>query len=166
VSRNLFTACRFRGLADSRVVTQGEKAKKYNPQQRRSGHVHNSRRGQKGVDNRPEHDSLRADARQEVSCRTVIHAEYDQGGTSMTSRQEIIDLMEKFQKGDALVFKTPKTFGDDYVVIELNPESGKKYVLRLGKDLEAAKKSVPYYSHDHAKPIAKWIADRCGEPLG
>ncbi|HOG15799.1 MAG: hypothetical protein A4E73_00692 [Syntrophaceae bacterium PtaU1.Bin231] len=84
----------------------------------------------------------------------------------MTSRQEIIDLMEKFQKGDALVFKTPKTFGDDYVVIELNPESGKKYVLRLGKDLEAAKKSVPYYSHDHAKPIAKWIADRCGEPLG
>jgi hypothetical protein len=83
----------------------------------------------------------------------------------MTSRQEIIDTMEKFQKGDLLQFKTPKTFGEDYVVVELNPAAGKKFVLRLGKDLESAKKAAPYYSHDHAKPIAKWVADRCGELL-
>jgi len=83
----------------------------------------------------------------------------------MTSRQEIIDMMEKFQKGDLLTFKTPKTFGEDYVVVELNPETGKKFVLRLGKDIDSARKAPPYYSHDHAKPIAKWISDRCGEPL-
>jgi len=83
----------------------------------------------------------------------------------MISRQEIIDMMEKFQKGDQLKFKTPRTFGEDYVVIELNPQPGKKFVLRLGKDLESAKQSNPYYSHDHAKPVAKWVSDRCGEPV-
>jgi hypothetical protein len=78
------------------------------------------------------------------------------------SKQAIMAGMEKLQKDQALSFILPETFGGGVAVIELNQGAGKRYALKVGKDLETARNSAPYWSHDKAKPIAHWVADRLG----
>jgi hypothetical protein len=70
--------------------------------------------------------------------------------------------MEKLQKEQELCFAIPETFGGGAAVIRLNPDAGKRYILKVAKDLAAARSSTPYWSHDKAKHIAKWVADRLG----
>jgi hypothetical protein len=78
------------------------------------------------------------------------------------SKEAIIAGMEKLQKDQELSFTLPETFGGGVAVIQLNQGAGKKYVLRVAKDLETARSSPPYWSHDKAKHIAHWVADRLG----
>jgi hypothetical protein len=80
------------------------------------------------------------------------------------SREAITQDMEKLQKEQELCFTIPETFGGGAAVIRLNPGSGKRYILKVAKDLETARSSAPYWSHDKAKHIAKWVADRLGSP--
>ena len=79
------------------------------------------------------------------------------------SRKAIMERMEKLQKGQSLCFTMPDTFGGGVAIIQLNPDAGKRYILKVAKDLETARTSPPYWSHDKAKPMAKWVADRLGD---
>lgn len=79
------------------------------------------------------------------------------------SRDQIMERMEKLNKGESLKFSIPDTFGGGVAVIQLNPSGGKRFVLWVGKDEEAARNSKPYWEQDKAKPIAKWVADRVGD---
>jgi hypothetical protein len=78
------------------------------------------------------------------------------------SKQAIIAGVEKLQKGQDLSFTIPETFGGGVAIIELNEGAGKRYLLKVAKDQETARGSAPYWSHDKAKYIAKWVADRLG----
>lgn len=78
------------------------------------------------------------------------------------SKQAIMAGMEKLQKEQELCFTLPETFGGGVATIQLNPNAGKRYILKVAKDLETARSSSPYWSHDKAKHIAKWVADRLG----
>lgn len=78
------------------------------------------------------------------------------------SKDAIIKDMEKLQTEQELCFTIPETFGGGAAIIQLNPNAGKRYVLMVAKDLETARSSAPYWSHDKAKHIAKWVADRLG----
>jgi hypothetical protein len=78
------------------------------------------------------------------------------------SKQAIVGDMEKLQKEQELCFTIPETFGGGTAIIHLNPSAGKRYILKVAKDLETARGSAPYWSHDKAKHIAKWVADRLG----
>ena len=78
------------------------------------------------------------------------------------SRKAIMAGMDKLQKDQSLRFTIPETFGGGVAIIQLNPNEGKRYILKVAKDLETAGNSPPYWSHDKAKPIAKWVADRLG----
>jgi hypothetical protein len=80
------------------------------------------------------------------------------------SREAITQDMEKLQKEQELCFTIPETFGGGAAIIQLNPDSGKRYILKVAKDPETARSSAPYWSHDKAKHIAKWVADRLGSP--
>jgi hypothetical protein len=79
------------------------------------------------------------------------------------SRKAIMAGMEKLQKDQSLRFTIPDTFGGGVAVIQLNPDAGKRYILKVAQDLEAARVSPPYWSHNRTKPIAKWVADRLGD---
>jgi hypothetical protein len=79
------------------------------------------------------------------------------------SRKAIMELMERLQKGESLQFSVPETFGGGVALVQLNPNAGKRYILKVAKDLETARVSPPYWSHDKTKPIAKWVADRLGD---
>lgn len=81
------------------------------------------------------------------------------------STEEIVQRMEKLGKGESIKFSIPQTFGGGVAVIQLNPGEGKKYLLWVGKDEQSAMNSKPYWEHDKAKPIAKWVADRSGDLL-
>ncbi|MEW6668118.1 MAG: hypothetical protein AB1512_23135 [Thermodesulfobacteriota bacterium] len=78
------------------------------------------------------------------------------------SKDAIVAGMEKLQKEQELSFTIPETFGGGVAIIQLNPDAGKRYILKVAKDLDAARGSAPYWSHDKAKHIAKWVADRLG----
>jgi hypothetical protein len=82
-------------------------------------------------------------------------------------KKEIIQMMEQLDKGQSLSFKLPETFGGNYAVIEINPDhpqkGQKKYVLRLGKSEDAARKAAPFWLSDKAKQVAGWVSDRLGE---
>ena len=78
------------------------------------------------------------------------------------SREAITQDMEKLQKEQELCFTIPETFGGGAAIIRLNPDAGKRYILKVAKDLATARSSAPYWSHDKAKHIAKWVADRLG----
>jgi hypothetical protein len=78
------------------------------------------------------------------------------------SKEAIVGAMEKLQKEQELCFTIPETFGGGAAIIHLNPNAGKRYILRVAKDQETARSSAPYWSHDKAKHIAKWVADRLG----
>ncbi len=82
------------------------------------------------------------------------------------SREEIIQKMERLAKGESLKFSIPNTFGGGVALIQLNNAEGKKYLLWVGKDEATAMSSKPYWQHDKAKPIAKWVADRVGDFVG
>jgi hypothetical protein len=70
--------------------------------------------------------------------------------------------MEKLLKEQQLCFTIPATFGGGTAIVRLNPDAGKRYILQVAKDFETARGSAPYWSHDKAKHIAKWVADRLG----
>ena len=80
------------------------------------------------------------------------------------SKKGIIEMMERLQDGESLVFQLPQTFGGDKALLELNPrypEKGeKKYVLLVGKTEEKARDGKPYWTSDKAKKLAAWVADR------
>jgi hypothetical protein len=78
------------------------------------------------------------------------------------SREAITQEMEKLQKEQELCYTIPETFGGGAAIIRLNPDSGKRFILKVAKDLETARSSAPYWSQDKAKHIAKWVADRLG----
>jgi hypothetical protein len=78
------------------------------------------------------------------------------------TRKAIIQGMEKLQKDQSLSFIIPETFGGGVAIIHLNPAEGKRYILKVAKDPETARSSLPYWSHDKSRPIAKWVADRLG----
>lgn len=78
------------------------------------------------------------------------------------SRKAIMEGMEGLKKDQSLSFSIPETFGGGVAMIHLNPDSGKRYILKVASDLETARTSSPYWSHSKAKPIAKWVADRLG----
>lgn len=80
------------------------------------------------------------------------------------SKEAIMANMEKLQKEQELCFTIPATFGGGAAIIQLNPDTGKRYILKVARDLETARSSSPYWSHDKAKHIAKWVADRLGSP--
>ena len=80
------------------------------------------------------------------------------------SKEAIMKDMEKLQKEQKLCFTIPETFGGGAAIIRLNPDAGKRYILKVAKDLATARGSTPYWSHDKAKHIAKWVADRLGSP--
>jgi hypothetical protein len=75
--------------------------------------------------------------------------------------KEIMQHVEQLNEGQSLKFKIPQTFGGGMVVIELNQNKGKKYLLKLGKDDNV----TPYFDSDKSKDIAKWVADRQGESV-
>ena len=79
------------------------------------------------------------------------------------SRKAIMAGMEKLQKDQSLRFTMPDTFGGGVALIQLNPEAGKRYILKVAQDLESARVAPPYWSHNKSKPIAKWVADRLGD---
>ena len=81
------------------------------------------------------------------------------------SREAIVGDMEKLLKEQELCFTIPETFGGGAAIIQLNPDAGKRYILKVAKNLETARSSSPYWSHDKAKHIAKWVADRLGSPM-
>jgi len=78
------------------------------------------------------------------------------------TRKAIIEGMEKLQKDQRLTFTIPETFGGGVAIIHLNSGEGKRFILKVSKDLESARNSLPYWSHNKPKPIAKWVADRLG----
>jgi hypothetical protein len=79
------------------------------------------------------------------------------------SRKAIMAGMEKLQKDQSLRFTIPDTFGGGVAIIHLNPEAGKRYILKVARDLDTAGSSPPYWSHNKSEPIAKWVADRLGD---
>ncbi len=78
------------------------------------------------------------------------------------TRKAIIEGMEKLQKDQSLSFTIPETFGGGVAIIHLNPSEGKRFILKVSKDLETARNSPPYWSHNKPKPRAKWVSDRLG----
>lgn len=84
-------------------------------------------------------------------------------------KKQIIDLMERLDQGQALLFQLSPTFGSHYVHITVNPKhpqkGEKKFVMQWGKSLEAAKTSSPFLTTDKAKKIASWVAERDPSPL-
>jgi hypothetical protein len=75
--------------------------------------------------------------------------------------KEIMQQVEQLTDGQSLKFKIPQTFGGGMAAIELNPNKGKKYLLKLGKD----ENLTPYFDADKPKELAKWVADRQGESV-
>ena len=59
------------------------------------------------------------------------------------SRKAIMAGMEKLQKDQSLRFTIPNTFGGGVALIQLNPEAGKRYILKVAKDLETARSFTP-----------------------
>jgi hypothetical protein len=82
-------------------------------------------------------------------------------------KKEISRMIEQLDRGQSLLFKLPETFGDSYVVVEINsqhPQKGqKKYMMRLGRDEETARRANPFWSSDKPKQLAAWVSDRLGE---
>jgi len=84
------------------------------------------------------------------------------------SRKEIMQLMDELKEGESLTFSMPETFGGGFARIEQNPGNipkAKRWILKVSKQMEALESSRPYWSHDKAKPIAKWVNDRLGTLL-
>jgi hypothetical protein len=57
------------------------------------------------------------------------------------SKEAIMEDMEKLQKEQELCFTIPATFGGGAAIIQLNPNAGKRYILKVAKDLETARSS-------------------------
>jgi len=85
------------------------------------------------------------------------------------SRDEIVKRLENIQPGEKLKLRTSRTFGDDIVILELNPawpqKREKKYLLWVGKTEEAARKEKPFLQSDRAKKVAGWAAERWAQWL-
>jgi hypothetical protein len=85
------------------------------------------------------------------------------------SRDEIVKRLENIQPGEKLKLRTNRTFGDDMVILELNPawpqKSEKKYLLWVGKTEEAARRDKPYLQSNKAKKVAGWASDRWAQWL-
>lgn len=81
------------------------------------------------------------------------------------SRKEIMELMEQLKEGETLAFLLPETFGGGFAGVQLNPDPGKKWILKVSKELSTLGAARIYWSHNKAKAIAKWVNDRFGELL-
>ena len=81
-----------------------------------------------------------------------------------TSKKEIMERMEDLKPGECLRFRLSETFGERFIILELNPlypqKGQKKYVLLNGKDEANARSQAPFYASDKAKKLAEWVADR------
>jgi hypothetical protein len=80
------------------------------------------------------------------------------------NKKEINEMVESLKDGEKLVFQLHETFGGGFSMIELNPnypgKKQKKYTIRLGKDMETAQKTRPFWSSDKLKDVSSWISDR------
>jgi len=85
------------------------------------------------------------------------------------SKKDVIEMLEQLAGEQKLVFKLHDTFGGGAAVLELNPlypqKKQKKFHLRVGKDVEQAKKANPLWSSDKAKDLAGWVSDRAIEVI-
>lgn len=81
------------------------------------------------------------------------------------NKKDVIALMEQLAPGQELVYQLAQTFGGNFCVVALNPDGKKKYAMRWGKTLDAAKASEPFLQADKAKKIAEWIGERNGEAV-
>jgi hypothetical protein len=86
---------------------------------------------------------------------------------SKIESKEIINMMEKLEKDQRLVFRLSETFGGRLAVLELNPrypeKHEKKYLLRLGKDMDQAMRETPFWASDKAKKLGGWVGERSPE---
>jgi len=80
------------------------------------------------------------------------------------TKKEIMDRLEALKPGESLRFRLTETFGERFVILQLNPlypqKGQKKYVLLNGKDEANARSQPPFYASDKAKKLAEWVADR------
>jgi hypothetical protein len=84
--------------------------------------------------------------------------------------KEIDAQIEQLKETEDLRFRIPATFGGGVAIIALNPNFQKskgehKYILKLGNNEEHADQSAPYHTTDKTKILAKWVADRLGDPI-
>jgi len=86
------------------------------------------------------------------------------GDMSQISKKEITERMEALKPGESLRFRLTQTFGERFVILQLNPlypqKGQKKFVLLNGKDEANARSQAPFYASDKAKKLAEWVADR------
>ena len=75
--------------------------------------------------------------------------------------------IEKLGSGQSATYKLAETFGGELAVVQLNPESGKKYIMTL-EQTQAGKptgKKRVFMKHDSPTFIAKWINQFWGEAV-
>jgi hypothetical protein len=66
-----------------------------------------------------------------------------------TSKETIMEHMEKLQKEQELCFTIPETFGGGAAIIQLNPTSEAIYP-QGGEGSGDGPRFIPYWSHDKA----------------
>jgi hypothetical protein len=80
------------------------------------------------------------------------------------SKKKIIELIERIQEGERLVFEVTDTFGFRITIIQLNPRyphgREKKYLLRLGKVEGNARNGKSFIASDEAPRLADWLLER------
>ena len=80
------------------------------------------------------------------------------------NKKDISVMIESLQDGGRLAFQLHDTFGGGVSLVGLNPlypgKKQKKYIIRLGKDVELAQKSTPFWSSDKIKDVSNWVSDR------
>jgi hypothetical protein len=84
--------------------------------------------------------------------------------------KEIGVQIEQLKDSQSLRFKLHETFGAGIAIIELNSKypakKEKKYWLKWGKSEEIVRGlAEPFWATDKSKDLAKWVADRYGEPI-
>lgn len=80
----------------------------------------------------------------------------------------LAEKIEQLHPGEALKFKLPEVYGDELVVIQINPAypgSGKKYSFGAEKLNEGNPSGKITYMWDSNNPIAlaNWILERNGQ---
>ena len=80
------------------------------------------------------------------------------------SKNDISAMIESLRNGERLVFQLHETFGGGVSLVELNPlypgKKQKRYIIRLGKDVDLAQKATPFWSSDKIKDVSVWVSDR------
>jgi len=80
------------------------------------------------------------------------------------TKKEITERLEALKPGESLRFRLTATFGERFVILQVNPlypkKGQKKFVLLNGKDEANARSQPPFYAAVKAKKLAEWVADR------